>query len=67
MEHQDIDGDVEITAFELGMARLVAHEVDHLNGMLYRSRMTAGAKLIPVADYKGTGQRWTYRTPRPTA
>jgi peptide deformylase len=67
VEHQGIDGDVEITAFELGMARLVAHEVDHLNGMLYRSRMTAGAKLIPVADYKGTGQRWTYRTPRPTA
>jgi len=49
------------------MARLVAHEVDHLHGMLYRSRMTAGAKLIPVADYKGTGQRWTYRAPRPTA
>ena len=66
VEHQDINGGVHITVFELGMARLVAHEIDHLNGVLYRSRMTVGAKLIPVADYKGTGQRWTYHTPRPT-
>jgi peptide deformylase len=66
VEHQDIDGDIQITVFEFGMARLVAHEVDHLNGLLYRTRMAAGAKLIPVADYKGTGQRWAYQTPRPT-
>ena len=26
------------------MARLVAHEIDHLNGILYRSRMQAGAE-----------------------
>jgi peptide deformylase len=64
VEHQNIDGEVEITAFDLGMARLVAHEIDHLDGILYRSRMPVGAKLIPVADYKGTGQRWTYRAGR---
>lgn len=61
VEHQDVDGEVHITVFDLGLARLVAHEVDHLHGVLYRSRMAPGAKLIPVADYKGTGQRWTYR------
>jgi peptide deformylase len=64
VEHQNIDGDVEITVFDLGMARLVSHEIDHLDGILYRSRMPVGAKLIPVADYKGTGQQWTYRTGR---
>jgi peptide deformylase len=67
VEHQDIDGSVQITAFELGMARLIAHEIDHLNGVLYRSKMPVGAKLIPVADYKGTGQQWTHRAGRPTA
>src|SRR3974390_1052826 len=47
VEHQDIDGSVQITAFKLGMARLIAHEIDHLNGVLYRSKMPVGAKLIP--------------------
>jgi peptide deformylase len=64
VEHQNIDGDLEITAFDLDMARLVAHEIDHLDGILYRARMPVGAKLIPVADYRGTGQRWTYRAGR---
>jgi peptide deformylase len=64
VEHQNIDGELEITAFDLGMARLVAHEIDHLDGILYRSRMPVGAKLIPVSDYRGTGQGWTYRTGR---
>jgi peptide deformylase len=62
VEHQDVDGEVRITTFDLGLGRLVAHEVDHLHGVLYRSRMAPGAKLIPVAEYKGTGQRWPYRT-----
>lgn len=61
VEHQDTDGEVHITVFDLGMARLVAHEVDHLHGVLYRSRLAPGAKLIPVSEYKGTGQRWVYR------
>lgn len=64
VEHQDIDGATQITVFELGMARLIAHEIDHLHGILYRSRMTPDAKLVSVADYKGTGQRWAYRMPR---
>ena len=61
VEHQDIDGTVHITTFERGTARLVCHEIDHLFGMLYRSRMKPGTKPIPVSTYKGTGQQWSYR------
>jgi hypothetical protein len=40
------------------MARLVAHEADHLNGRLYVSRMRDGIRLIPVAEYRCTGHAW---------
>lgn len=62
VEHQDIDGTTRITMFERGMARLVAHEVDHLHGMLYRARMRPGVEPIPVSEYKGTGSQWHYQS-----
>jgi peptide deformylase len=64
VEHQKVDGATQITAFDRGTARLVAHEVDHLYGMLYRSRMHPGVDIIPVAEYKGTGRQWSYDTAR---
>jgi peptide deformylase len=60
VEHQDIDGTERITIFERGLARLVAHEVDHLHGQLYRTRMQEGVNPIPVAEYRGTGKTWSY-------
>lgn len=60
VEHTDIDGQQRITIFERGHARLVAHEVDHLHGMLYRARMRPGVEPIPVSEYKGTGSQWQY-------
>lgn len=60
VEHQNIDGTERITIFERGMARLVAHEVDHLHGMLYRQRMREGVNPIPVSEYRGTGSTWSY-------
>lgn len=60
VEHVDIDGTVQITVFERGLARLVAHEIDHLAGLLYKSRMLAGTQPIPVSQYRGTGQQWSY-------
>lgn len=60
VEHTGVDGRQRITIFERGMARLVAHEVDHLHGTLYRSRMRDGVDPIPVAEYRGTGQGWQY-------
>lgn len=60
VEHHEIDGTVRITEFERGLARLVAHEIDHLHGTLYRSRMRLGEEPIPVSQYKGTGRQWRY-------
>jgi hypothetical protein len=60
VEHRDVDGHRRITIFERGVARLVAHELDHLNGVLYWSRMRKGVEPIPVAEYRGGGQGWRY-------
>jgi len=60
VEHQDVDGTRRITRFERGVARLVAHELDHLQGRLYTDRMAPGAQPIEVADYRGTGRDWDY-------
>ncbi|KOT49927.1 MULTISPECIES: peptide deformylase [Streptomyces] len=60
IEHTDIDGQQRITIFERGHARLVAHEVDHLHGMLYRAKMRPGVEPIPVSEYRGTGRSWQY-------
>ncbi|MGP4112301.1 peptide deformylase [Streptomyces sp. 4N509B] len=58
--HTELDGGTRLTGFEYGLARLVAHEVDHLHGVLYRSRMRPGVEPIPVEEYRGTGQNWRY-------
>lgn len=60
VEHQDIDGRRHITAFERGVARLLAHEIDHLEGKLYTDRMLPGVEPVPVSEYGGTGQTWRY-------
>lgn len=52
VEHQTIDGTYVVTAFAGRLARLVAHEVDHLRGILYTDRMTSSVSLIPVRDYR---------------
>lgn len=56
--HTDGDGTPRLSRFERGIARLVAHEVDHLAGILYRWRMRPGMNPIPVEKYQGTGQPW---------
>ncbi|MFD4480385.1 peptide deformylase [Streptomyces sp. NPDC058471] len=58
--HSDLDGTTRLSRFSQGLARLVKHEVDHLDGVLYRERMRPGVEPIPVDEYRGTGQRWTY-------
>jgi peptide deformylase len=60
VEHQDIDGNRHITVFERGDARLIGHEIDHLNGVLYVDRMPTRDNLVPVSEYRGTGIRWNY-------
>ena len=60
VERTTIDGQTKITVFERGVARLVAHEVGHLHGMLYTGRMREGVEPIPVEQYRGTGTTWKY-------
>lgn len=58
IEHQDVDGTLRITEFTDATARLVGHEIDHLEGRLYRARMKPGTEPIPVSQYRGTGEPW---------
>ncbi|MGF6888071.1 peptide deformylase [Nocardia sp. GAS34] len=60
VEHTDLDGNTHITVFDRGIARLVAHEVDHLHGQLYLDHMKPGVEPISVEQYRGTGTNWTY-------
>ncbi|MGH3853420.1 MAG: peptide deformylase [Pseudonocardiaceae bacterium] len=60
VEHQDIVGEKRITRFERGIARLVAHEVDHLHGILCRDHLRDGVTPIPIEQYHGTGSSWHY-------
>jgi peptide deformylase len=61
VEHTDITGEKKIIVFDRGVARLVAHEVDHLHGTLCRDLLPNGRAPIPVEQYRGTGQTWSYR------
>ncbi|MGH3735727.1 MAG: peptide deformylase [Micromonosporaceae bacterium] len=61
VEHQDVHGQRRITVFERGVARLVAHEIDHLRGVLCHDLLPPGVAPIPIAQYQGTGAGWQYR------
>ncbi|MBQ1048508.1 peptide deformylase [Micromonospora sp. C51] len=60
VEHAQFDGGRVITSFEFGMARLVAHEIDHLEGRLYVDRMAPGVPLVPIEEYRESGHPWRY-------
>jgi peptide deformylase len=60
LEHEELDGTRIMTTFTQAMARLVAHEVDHLGGLLYPDRMPADGLLIPVEQYDEHGRPWQY-------
>ena len=60
VEHAQYDGGRVITSFEFGMARLVAHEIDHLDGRLYVDRMAPGVPLVPIEEYRESGHPWRY-------
>ncbi|WP_242625294.1 peptide deformylase [Krasilnikovia cinnamomea] len=59
VEHARFDGTRVITSFEQAMARLVSHEIDHLEGRLYVDRMPDDS-LLPVEEYQQTGRPWAY-------
>ncbi|MFD7055556.1 peptide deformylase [Streptomyces mirabilis] len=60
VETTTLDGTTVTTVYEQGLARLVAHEIDHLDGLLYLSRMRPGVDPLPVEEYRQTGLSWAY-------
>jgi peptide deformylase len=60
VEHESFDGARMITSFERDLARLVAHQIDHLDGSLYTDRMARGASLVPIAEPEANGRPWRY-------
>lgn len=58
--YQDVNGTNYIRSLERGKARLVAHEIDHLSGILYTDRMPEGSRLVPVNETHTTGEDWRY-------
>ncbi|MEU2868265.1 peptide deformylase [Streptomyces olivoreticuli] len=57
-----LDGTTRITVYERGLARLIHHEIDHLDGLLYTARMRPGVEPIPVGEYRQTGRAWAYES-----
>ena len=60
VEHANLDGERTVSTFRNATARLVAHEVDHLGGLLYTDRMPEDGRLVPTEEYQGVGQPWVY-------
>jgi peptide deformylase len=60
VETTALDGSTVTTVYKRGVARLIQHEIDHLEGRLYTSRMRAGVEPLPVAEYRQTGHTWAY-------
>ncbi len=60
VEHQVVTGERHITTFDRNIARLVGHEIDHLEGRLYLDRMAQDIKPIPVSEYGGRDRQWRY-------
>lgn len=53
-------GQRAVEAYERATARLIAHEIDHLDGLLYIDRMPPGTELMPIEEYRETGRPWKY-------
>ncbi|MFE9659096.1 peptide deformylase [Streptomyces sp. NPDC005955] len=62
VESTALTGERVTTVYEHGLARLIHHEIDHLDGLLYTSRMRVEEALIPVEQYRQSGQAWSYES-----
>ena len=60
VERTLLTGERVVETYERALARLIAHETDHLNGTLYVDRMAPGLALLPVEEYDETGRPWRY-------
>lgn len=56
VETTALTGATVTTVCDRGLARLVHHEVDHLDGLLYTARMRTEVAPTPVEEYRQTGR-----------
>ncbi|WP_406186213.1 peptide deformylase [Streptomyces sp. NBC_01006] len=58
------EGSIATAVYERGAARLITHEIDHLDGLLLLNRMRPGVLPVPVEEYRktaeATGRAWSY-------
>ena len=52
VEHHDPQGTRYVASFNGTLARLIAHEIDHLHGALHSDRMRSGLAPVPVIPYR---------------
>ncbi|MGY1873952.1 MULTISPECIES: peptide deformylase [Nocardia] len=55
-----LTGEIRRAQYHDGLARLIQHEIDHLDGVLYTARMRPTIQPIPVEQYRQTGHSWSY-------
>nr|WP_241678900.1 peptide deformylase [Streptomyces lasalocidi] len=55
VETTSLNGATVTTVYQRGLARLVQHEIDHLDGLLYTDRMRSG--VLPIHDRPVMGVR----------
>ncbi|MFF3350635.1 peptide deformylase [Streptomyces sp. NPDC002779] len=60
VETTALTGETATTVYARGLARLIHHEIDHLDGLLYTARIRTGVDPIPVEEYRQTGRAWVY-------
>ncbi|MFC9463721.1 peptide deformylase [Streptomyces coelicoflavus] len=65
VETTTLDGTTVTTDYERGLARLVQHEIGHLDGHLCTVRMRPGVQPISVTEYRQTGRAWSYEHSNP--
>lgn len=58
VETTALTGQTVTTVYEHGLARMIHHAIDHLDGLLYTARMRTGVDPIPVEEYRLTGRAW---------
>ncbi len=54
------DGEDQLMTLKQGVARLAAHEIDHLHGTLYLDRLSPATAPVPLTEYDGSGEAWRY-------
>ncbi|MGH3939933.1 MAG: peptide deformylase [Pseudonocardiaceae bacterium] len=54
------DGETTSRTFNGATARMIGHECDHLDGILYADRLALGTTLVGLNEYQEGGRAWQY-------